>query len=476
MRKPSLKVNFGMNALLTVSSFIFPLITFPYISRVLQPDGIGKVSFAISFVSYFTMISQLGIPTYGIREAAKVRDDREKLTRVTHELLFINLMMSLISYAILISLIIFLPKLAEDRFLYVVASTSIILDAIGTEWLYKGLEQYTYITVRSILFKVVSILAMFLMIHDPSDYVLYAGISVFAGSAAGIINFINVRKHIDLRPLKEYGIKKHLKPAFVFFAMSCATTIYLNLDTVMLGFMKDDREVGYYYTSVKIKSVLVSLITSLGAVLLPRVSYYIEQGETDKFREICVKAFRFVVAAAIPTMVYFILFAGETVLFISGNSYVPTILPMRIIMPTLLFIGLTNIIGIQIFIPFGQESRVLVSEIAGAVVDIVINLLLIPQYGAAGAAVGTVIAEAVVLAFQGYGFRKYESVYFPGFLKELRIGTVLAATVIAAAAAVWVKHFDMGVFFTLAVSALLFFGIYSAVFALLGGLKGLIGR
>ena len=464
-----------MNALLTVSSIIFPIITFPYISRVLQPEGMGRVSFALSIVSYFTMISQLGIPTYGIRAVARVRDNREELTRVTHELLFINLIMSLISYGVLFILLFTVPRLSEDRLLILLVSASIILDAIGTEWLYKGLEQYTYITVRSITFKIISVIAMFLLVHEKGDYVIYGAISVFAASAANIINLLNIGKHVDTRSVGSYDIKKHLRSVLVFFAMTCATTVYLNLDTVMLGFMTDNEEVGYYHASVRIKSVLTAMITSLGAVLLPRISYYIEQGENQRFREVCMKAFRFVVFAAVPTVAYFMIFAKETVLLISGGDYVGSILPMRIIMPTVLFIGLSNIIGIQIFIPFGEEKQVLWSEVAGAIVDVIINLLLIPHFKSAGAAAGTLVAEAVVLIVQAVIFRKmvrtgkYEAMSFPGFFRELDLIRATATVIIATAASVWVKLFGFGNFLTLAVSAPLFFGVYVGVYVLSGG-------
>lgn len=162
----SLKLNFIMNALLTMSSFIFPLITFPYVSRVLLPVGTGKVSFATSLISYFSMFAQLGIPTYGIRACAKVRDNREELTRTAHELLIINLVMDVISYLALAAALVFVPRLQEDKTLYVVVSFTIVLTSVGMEWLYKALEQYTYITVRSIIFKFIALIAMFLLVRE----------------------------------------------------------------------------------------------------------------------------------------------------------------------------------------------------------------------------------------------------------------------------------------------------------------------
>ena len=176
MKQNSIKFNFIMNIILMMSSFVFPLITFPYISRILLPVGTGKISFATSLISYFTMFAQLGIPTYGIRACAKVRDNRKELTQTAQELLIINLVMSVISYLALFLALMFIPRLQSEKTLYVIASFTIILTSIGIEWLYKALEQYAYITIRSIIFKIVAIIAMFLLIHNQSDYLIYGAI------------------------------------------------------------------------------------------------------------------------------------------------------------------------------------------------------------------------------------------------------------------------------------------------------------
>ena len=168
--KVSVKKNFVMNMFLTMSSIIFPVITFPYVSRILLPEGTGKVTFAVSFIAYFNLISQLGIPTYGIRACAKVRDNKCELTRVAHELLLINQVMCIFSYIILGLVLIFIPRFRQDRLLYIIISFTVFLSAIGMEWLYKGLEQYTYITVRSVIFKFIALLATFLLIHTNIYY------------------------------------------------------------------------------------------------------------------------------------------------------------------------------------------------------------------------------------------------------------------------------------------------------------------
>ena len=461
-KSTSLKLNFIMNAILTMSNFIFPLITFPYVSRILLPVGTGKVSFATSLISYFSMFAQLGIPTYGVRACAKVRDDRDELTRTAHELLFINIIMCVISYAALACALIFVPRLKEDRVLYVVVSFTIILTSIGMEWLYKALEQYTYITIRSIIFKFIALIAMFLLVHEQDDYVIYGGISILAGCASNIFNFINVHKYIDLKSVGNYNIRRHLKPVTVFFAMSCATTIYTHLDIVMLGFIATDEDVGYYNAAVRTKSILVSIVTSLGTVLLPRASYNIEHGLMDEFWRISKKAINFVFLVAFPMMLYFIFFAKEGIYFLSGAAYAGSIVPMQLIMPTLLFIGLTNILGIQILVPLGKEKIVLYSEIAGAVVDLILNAILIPKYASAGAAIGTLVAEFVVLIVQYSALKNDVADIF----KSIHYFKLIVALVLGSTASLWVKSLGLGSFVSLVISAILFFGVYG-VFLLL---------
>lgn len=452
----SLKINFIMNAILTMSSFIFPLITFPYVSRILLPEGTGKVTFATSVITYFAMIAQLGIPTYGIRACAKVRDNKEELSKTVHEIFLINLIMTIVAYVLVGISIVTVPRFYQDKTLFLIISLTIIFNTIGMEWLYKALEQYTYITIRSIIFKFVALIAMFALVHQKQDYVIYGGITILAASASNVFNFINVHKFITLKPFKNYDLKKHWKAIAIFFAMSCATTVYTNLDSVMLGFMKTDTDVGYYNAAIKIKTILVSIVTSLGVVLLPRASYYIEHDLKDEFYRITNKAIEFVTLVAFPMTLYFILFAKEGIFFLSGNAYEGSILPMQIIMPTLILIGYTNIMGIQMLVPLGREKVVLYSEIAGAIVDLILNAILIPKLGASGAAIGTVAAEAAVWIVQFGAMREivsdsFKRIMYLKILSALGVGTILAY---------WTKLMNGGNFITLVCSSILFFGGY----------------
>lgn len=459
IKQKSIKKNFVMNAILTMSQFIFPLITFPYVSRILLPVGTGKVSFATSVIAYFTMFAQLGIPTYGVRRCAQVRDDKIELTRVTHELLFINFMMSVVAYVILFFALAFVPRLQGDRTLYLIISLNIIFTCIGIEWMYRGLEEYTYITVRSIIFKFIALVAMFAFIHQKSDYLIYGGISIFAASASSILNFINARKHIYMHPVGGYQLRRHLKPVLIFFAMSIATTVYTNLDTVMLGFIKTDTDVGYYNAAVKIKGILVSIVTSLGAVLLPRASYYVEKGDLADLRRLSSKALDFVLVVACPLALYFILFAKEGIRFLSGPAYGGAVLPMQWIQPTIIFIGLTNILGLQILVPLGKEKYVLYSEIAGAVTDFGINMLLIPRLASTGASIGTLAAEFVVFVVQYHVLRKEVAPIF----RKLPYGKVVVALGLASLASLWTKRLGVHAFIILIISVVLFMGVYALV-------------
>lgn len=463
MKIRSIKYNFVMNAILTASTFIFPLITFPYISRVLLPYGVGKINFATSIVTYFTMFAMLGIPTYGVRACAQVRDDKNELTKVVHEILIINILMNIVTYVLYFLAVFSIDKLKTDILLFCIMSSTIILNTIGTEWLYKGLEQYSYITIRSIGFKVVSICLMFFFVKDQTDYIKYGVISIFAAAGSNILNFINLRNYITVYPVGGYHFRRHMKAILFFFLMSVATMIYTNMDIAMLGFMKDDIEVGYYSAAVKVKNILVSFVTSLGTVLLPRVSYYIEHGMKEQFLQKGQKALEFVLVTAFPIVIYFILYAKESILLLSGDLFGDAVLPMIIIMPTVLLIGITNILGIQILVPLGKEKKVFYAVLAGAVVDLIINSLCIPGMASSGAALGTLMAEIIVLIVQVIILKKY----IFDLISIIQPRKIFIALVCSSVGSFWIKLIHMPLFLVMCISFAMFFGIYCMVLVML---------
>ena len=243
--------------------------------------------------------------------------------------------------------------------------------------------------------------------------------------------------------------------------MSCATIVYTKLDSIMLGFMINKKEVGYYHASVKIKEILVTIVTSLGAVLLPRASYYVKNNMMDEFRRISGKAINFVMVLAAPLMLYFMIFATEGIYFLAGPEYTYSIVPMIYIMPTLFLIGLSNILGMEMLVPTGREKIVLYSVIAGAVTDLALNLIYIPKLGAAGAALGTLVAECVVLIWQCVVLRDEIRELF----KNIFAWKILLGLLIGSASCFWVKFLPMGntekeCFIKIIISGILFFGSY----------------
>ena len=217
MKTHSVKFNFIMNAILTVSSVLFPLITFPYISRVLLVAGNGKVAFATSVVSYFTMFASLGLPTYGVRACAKVRDDKEKLSQTVQELLIISGITTAITYIVFFVSLFVIPEFAAERKLLMVTALSIGLTSIGVQWLYNALEQYSYITTCALAFKVIGMALMFVLIRKPEDYVLYGFVYVVGSFGSYVMNFLRLRKFVSFKKTGSYNLRQHIKPTLRFF-------------------------------------------------------------------------------------------------------------------------------------------------------------------------------------------------------------------------------------------------------------------
>jgi O-antigen/teichoic acid export membrane protein len=396
----SIKYNALMNVILTASSFLYPLITFPYVSRVLLVAGNGKVNFAASVANYFMMVASLGIPTYGVRACAQVRDNKDELSKTAQEILIINLIATVLVSITYIICIFTVPRFSQDKVLLFIEGINIVLNMFGANWLYQALEKYDYITVRSIIFKAISVVLMFMFVHKASDYRIYAFTFVFANVGSNVLNFLRLRRYISFKKFSNYNLKKHLGPIFILFAQNVTVSIYTNLDTVMLGFMRDDTQVGLYTAAVKFKGLLTGVVVSLGNVLLPRMSFYVKNNLKSEFEKLMASALNTIFFLAFPIVVYFVLASRDCILFIAGGQYLGAVLAMQIITLAVLPNGLTGIIGVQILTPLNREKQVLYSVIIGASSDFVLNLIMIPFWGATGAALATTVAEFLVLIAQ----------------------------------------------------------------------------
>lgn len=400
MKQHSIRYNFLMNFILTASQFLFPIITFPYVSRVLTAAGNGRVSFAASVANYFIMVASLGIPTYGVRACAQVKNDRVLLSKTVHELFIINFVVTLFTTVSFFACVCFVPKLYAEKTLFYINGINILLNMFGMNWLYQALEQYDYITYRSIAFKLLSILLMFLLVHHQSDYVIYCAIGVFAAVGSYVFNLLRLPKVINVRWYGDYHFKRHLKPILILFSQSLAVSIYTNLDTVMLGFMRTETDVGYYHAAVKIKMLLLSVVSSLGNVLLPRMSFYAQEKKMTELVDTMLKALNYTTLMSVPLTTFFVWNAKNVIYLLAGEGYSGAVLAMQIITLAVIPNGLTCVLGVQVLTALEKEKYVLLSVCVGAVTDFILNLLLIPKFGAAGAAFATMVAEYIVLIVQ----------------------------------------------------------------------------
>lgn len=425
----SVKYNFLMNVILKTSTFIFPLVTFPYVSRVLGPGPNGDISFAASVISYFSLIAAMGIPSYGVRKCAEYRDNPIELGKVFQELLIINTLFTILSYAVLVLLVQIIPQFKNDSLLIYITSITIIFSTFGVEWVYQAIEQYDYITVRNIAFKIFAVIGMFVFVHKPSDYIVYAGITVFGNVGSNILNILRLPRYIPMKKYKKYNLKMHLSPIFLLFLYNATTTIFTNLDQVMLGFMSSNKEVGYYAATVKIKNILTSVITSLGAVMLPRVAYYLGKEDNKAFARLIKKSFDFIFISAIPISLFFLIEAKPIIDFLAGSQYLRATVILQCIAPSIIFIGISSVTAWQLLIPLKLEKYTVLGAIVGAILNVILNIILIPRIGGAGAAIATTIAELGVLITHIIVLR--ELINENKFIEFIELYKVILASIIA---------------------------------------------
>lgn len=427
----SLKLNAFFNVVRNVLRLIFPLITFPYVSRVLMPEGIGKVNFANSIVMYFYTIASLGIGSYGIREAAKIRNDRLSLAKFTKEMLSINMVSTLVSYMLLAASLVFVKKFESYRILIIVNSSSIILNTIGFEWLYSALEEYGYITLRSIIFQIISLALTFILVRNSDDVVNYALVSVISNVGSNVCNLIHARRYLDLKTKVKLEIKKHLKPIFLLFFSSIAITVFSILDTSMVGFIKDDVEVGYYTSASKIIRMIRDLFPAISTVMFARVSYYVGTKEIQKIKEVTGQIFNLFYALSIPICIGFILLMKPILLLMCGSEFLPAVAVGQVLAPLVILSSISGYLSGALLISFGREKIYMYVEVGAALLDIVLNFAFIPKYGALGAGIATLITEFVMfIVFHISVKNEISGVKIKKALVQYIIGSVIMALVV----------------------------------------------
>jgi O-antigen/teichoic acid export membrane protein len=390
-----LRKNIFFNTLLSLSQILFPLITFPYASRVLGPEAIGAVSFADNFTIYFLIFSALGIPMYGIREIAKVKDQPEKLGRVFSELLIIHLCTSFVAVIILFCISFFTERLRLNFGLYQIGMAIILGSVFMAEWFFQGIEKFQFIAVRSVCIRLFTILLLFLFVHSVEDRDIYYGLNLVAVVIGASINMYAISKIIKMS-YKGTTFKRHFKPLLIIFSNSIITSVYLVFDTIILGFLTNDLNVGFYSAAMRLSKISMAVIGVLGAVLLPRLTLAFQEGDLIVARMLINRSLSFVIFLSIPIAFGTLCLSREIIFLFAGSKYGDSVYSLNILCFIVIVIGLAQVFSNQILLPLHKEKSILFASLFGMVFSLVLNFSLIPKFQHVGAAISSFITEFVV--------------------------------------------------------------------------------
>lgn len=395
MKYRSLKFNTIMNVIKIICSIIFPLISFPYAARVLGAENMGLVQFSISFVSFISLISTLGISIYAVREGTKIRDNKEKISIFSSEVLAINILTSILSYFVIAIILIFFDF---DRYflLIILQSLTIIFTTVGMDWLYTIYEDYKYITIRFIIIQVVSVICLFVFVRNPNDYIIYLIINVFATTGACLLGFIRSNKYIKLKLVNPFSIlKKHLKQILIFSSNQIAIHIYLNSDNIMLGLMTSDFYVGIYSTAVKIYTVIKSVLSAVITTSIPKLLSL--RNDKQKLNELYNKIINYTLIFLIPCLVCVFFLSDEIILVLTGNEYVIGGITIKILSISAFFAVFANLMVNGVLLVNDLEKKALFASVVSAFTNVSINLVAIPLFNQNGAAITTLLSEAIMV-------------------------------------------------------------------------------
>lgn len=395
MKEANVQKNTIYSIIKSVAAIIFPLISFPYASRVLLTEGVGKVNFGNSIISYCSLIATLGITSYAIRECARVRNNREELGKVASQLFTINMLTTVAAYIFLAMALVFVDALADYRVLIIVQSTNVIFATLGAEWLNSAMEDFRFITLRTVAFQVLALVAMFAFVRGPEDYLVYALIGVLSGSGSGIVNMFYRRRFCSVRLVKDMNLKRHLPPILLMFSMVLSQTIYVNSGVTLIGLFCGDHEVGLYSTATKIYTIVNTLVASVAFVVMPKISYHYAKEEYGEINELLRYGLGFIVTLGLPCLVGINVLCKDIIHAIAGEAYFGAVPALHVLTIALAFSFVGGFVANLILIPTGKEAICLRTSIISAVANLTLNLILIPRIGFVAAAITTSLAELI---------------------------------------------------------------------------------
>ncbi len=427
---PSVKKNFFYNSILTCANYVFPFLTFPYVSRVLGVTNIGICNFVDGIVHYFILFSMLGISVTGIREIAAVKNDREKLNRTFTNLFLLNtISTSIVAFTLLICIFV-VPQFREYKTIFFISFIKLIGNYLLIEWLYKGLENFRYITIRSIIVKCCYVIGVFIFVRKSTDYPVYFLLMCLMWALNAVFNVSYARKLISLS-FKHISIRPYVKSFFTLGLYMILTSMYTTFNVAYLGFVAGVKEVGYYTTATKIYSVIVALFSAFTNVMLPRMSSLLSENHFDKFKSMLIKSVDALLFLSIPAIILLTVYAPQVIRIIAGAGYGGAILPMRIVIPLVFVIGYEQILVIQILMPLKKDRYIFINSVIGAVVGLLLNVALISSLKSVGAACVWVSSELAVLLSAQYFVNRSVNMGFPIKRLLLNIAIAMPAVVIA---------------------------------------------
>jgi O-antigen/teichoic acid export membrane protein len=399
--KPTTKSNFAFNIALTISNLLFPLVSFPYISRVIGPEGVGRVQFLTTFAQYFVLFAALGIPLYGMREVAKWSTNRLELNKVFSEIFVINIITSLAAVIVYLVVVLSVDRFSAELDWYLITGLIVLLGFTSIDWLYSGLQDFKFIAIRSVVIKFLSLGALFLFVRTAGDVKLYLCITVFSTLGNNLWNLLLLKNKVSFQ-LHKLELKKHLPTLMMLFSTGISTSIYTLMDTLILGFLTDNRTVGFYTAAIKINKIAIPLIIALGVVLMPQVAKSMADKNEELTSQLLRKSFNFVCLMGIPMAFGLYAVAPEMMYVFSGPEFSPAILTMQISSPLVFLIGLGHIFGLQILVQSNNHKLYLYSTFCGVGISLFLNFLFIVMFKDKGAALATVCGEIVVSSVAYY--------------------------------------------------------------------------
>lgn len=409
---PSIKKNFLYSSILTSANYIFPLLTYPYVSRVLGVTNIGICNFVDSIIHYFILISMMGIGVVGIREIAKDKYNRKELDSTFSALFWINTITTSIAFLILIAATLCIDQLRERWQMMAIGGLKLLMNYMLIEWLYKGLEEFKFITIRTLIIKAMYVTAVFVFVRCSADYPVYYLLSVLMIVLNSVVNIVYARHFVSLQ-VRHVNISRFIKPFCILGVYSLLTAMYTSFNVAYLGFVAGDTEVGYYTTATKLYSIFIALFTAFTGVMLPRMSSLIAENKIEEYKAKLAKAYNVLFAFSTPLIIFTIIYAPSIIYIIAGAGYEGAIIPMRIVMPLILIIGYEQILIVQGLMPLKKDNAIFRNSIIGAVIGLVLNLILVSSLKSVGSSIVWLVSEIVVLSSAQYYVWKYLEIQFP---------------------------------------------------------------